>query len=59
MVSIVSSVTNHTADPNPMSRTATAWTGARESLLNAHIPIPSNAEAGSPNRIIICAPAPM
>ena len=52
---MVSSVTIHTAAPNPMSKTATAWTGVRESLLSAHIPIPSNAEAGRPIMIITCA----
>ena len=56
---MVSSVTIHIATPNPMSKIPTAWTGARESLLNAHIPIPSNAEAGRPNMITIWAAVSM
>ena len=55
---MVSSVTIHTAAPNPMSKMPTAWTGARESRLSAHIPTPNSADAGSPNMITICAPAP-
>ena len=56
---MVSSVTSHSAAPNPMSKMATAWTGARESRLSAHIPTPSNAEAGSPNMVITCAAVAM
>ena len=51
----VANVNSPSADPNAMSKIATACTGARESLRNAHMPIPSKAEAGSPIVIITSA----